>query len=111
MATTPEGKVKLRIKQILKEQFPDAWFFWPRGTMMGRSGIPDLIICYRGYFIGVEVKAGRNRPTALQERELQGIQAAGGAALVVNEVTLQEFVRLLERYRDASNRQIDSAVS
>ena len=36
-------------------------------------------------FFGIEVKAGKNKPTALQMRNLQEIEAQDGIALVVNE--------------------------
>jgi penicillin-binding protein-related factor A (putative recombinase) len=51
----------------------------------GRSGVPDIVGCYRGMFFGIEVKAGKNKPTALQMRNLQEIEAQDGIALVVNE--------------------------
>lgn len=95
MSTTPEGKVKDKIKKMLKSEFPDAWYFWPRGTMMGRSGIPDLIICRKGRLLGVEVKAGKNTPTPLQLKELNGITKAGGIGMWVNENSLEELRQAL----------------
>jgi hypothetical protein len=40
-------------------------------------------------FLGVECKAGFNKPTALQEREMADIHKAGGSAMVVREDTLE----------------------
>ena len=39
----------------------------------------------------MEFKAGYNKPTALQEREMDGIHKAGGAAMVVREDTLNQL--------------------
>jgi hypothetical protein len=47
--------------------------------------VPDFLICHKGRFIGVEAKAGSNKPTALQESHLAKIRAAVGIALVINE--------------------------
>lgn len=80
---TPEGKVKAAIKKELVLR--GIYFFMPRGTAFGRAGVPDIIICHAGKFIGMEVKAGRGKPTALQLREHERIRAAGGIAVVVNE--------------------------
>ncbi len=88
MALTPEKKVKNKVVGILKEY--GAYYFFPATYGYGRSGVPDIIACYRGQFIGIECKAGTNTPTPLQERELSAIQVAGGSALVINEHNLSE---------------------
>ena len=48
----------------------------------------DCIVCFKGKFLGIEFKAGYNKPTALQEREMMEINKAGGSAMVVREDTL-----------------------
>jgi len=58
---------------------------------MGRAGIPDIICCYNGRFIGIECKAGNNITTALQNRELAAIHAAGGFAFVIRETNIGEL--------------------
>ena len=63
----------------------------PASNGYGRAGIPDIIICYKGKFLGVECKAGYNKPSALQEREMAAIHKAGGAAMVVREDTLDQL--------------------
>lgn len=83
MAQTPEKKVKARASKILKEA--GVYFFYPATGGYGRSGVPDIICCYEGRFTAIECKAGKNMPTALQEREMDAIVKAGGRVLVVNE--------------------------
>jgi Holliday junction resolvase len=80
---TPEAKVKKKVVAVLKQH--DAYFFYPVTGGYGRSGVPDIIACHDGRFIGIECKAGTNKPTPLQEKNLSDIQAAGGVALVINE--------------------------
>jgi Holliday junction resolvase len=86
MATTPEGKVKAKVVKLLKER--GVYYFFPATFGMGRSGVPDIVCCARGRFLAIECKAGKNKPTALQERELEAIRVAGGTALVINEDNL-----------------------
>jgi len=47
-----------------------------------RPGILDLIVCYRGYFLGVETKTRTGKPTQKQEEEIERIQRAGGRAVI-----------------------------
>lgn len=81
MAKTPEKKVKDMCIEILKDF--RAYYFFPVMGGYGRSGIPDIIVCYRGQFIAVECKAGFNKTTPLQDKELAAISTAGGITLVI----------------------------
>jgi len=89
---TPEAKVKKKVVDILKAA--GAYYFFPATGGFGRSGVPDVIVCLKGQFIGLECKAGNNKPTALQERELQRILDAGGRSFVINESN----INLLPKY-------------
>lgn len=98
-----EAKVKVKVKRILSEV--GAWYCMPRGTVLGRSGVPDFLVCLRGRFIGIETKSGNNKPTALQAKELVDIELHGGMSFVVNEQTLPAFeqkIKLLARAWDVS---------
>ncbi len=46
--------------------------------------------------VSIETKAGNNKPTALQERELKQIRDAGGVAFVINETNLDELITWLD---------------
>jgi hypothetical protein len=90
---TPEAKVKKKVVDVLKKN--DAYYFFPATGGYGRSGVPDIVCCYRGIFIGIECKAGSNKPTALQEAEMQKISNAQGFVLVVNETNIEDVAILL----------------
>ena len=89
MAATPEKLVKDKVKKMLDSL--GIYHFSPPGMGLGRAGIPDLVCCYNGKFLGIECKAGKGKTTALQERELDAIRAAGGFAFVVRETNLEEL--------------------
>jgi hypothetical protein len=89
MARTPEAAVKAAVRKMLDRL--GIYHFMPPGMGLGRSGIPDIIGCYKGRFIAIECKAGKGKTTALQERELIAICNAGGFTFVVNETCLDEL--------------------
>jgi Holliday junction resolvase len=73
-----------------------AYSFYPVTGGYGASGVPDIVGCLNGRFFGIECKAGNNKPTALQEKNLEAIQAAGGVALVINEENMHRTAELLQ---------------
>lgn len=83
MATTPEGKVKAKVKKILDTY--GAYYFMPATGGYGKSGVPDIVGCYKGFFFAIECKAGKGKTTALQDKNLDAIVAMGGLAAVINE--------------------------
>ena len=83
MADTPEVKVKKKVVAQLKAL--RAYYFYPITGGFGGSGVPDIIGCYKGKFFAIECKAGKNKPTALQQKNIDDIIAQGGAACVANE--------------------------
>lgn len=83
---TPESKVKAKCVDVIKKH--GAYYFFPAQNGYGRAGVPDIIVCYKGRFLGVECKAGFNKPTLLQEKEIAAIHKAGGSAMVVREDTI-----------------------
>jgi Holliday junction resolvase len=88
MADTPEVKVKKKVVAQLKEL--GAYYFYPVTGGYGASGVPDIVGCYRGTFFGIECKAGKNKPTPLQAKNLASISAMGGVAMVINEDNINE---------------------
>lgn len=94
MAMTPEGRVKEKVKQLLKKR--GIYYYMPVSNGMGRVGAPDIIACADGLFLGIETKAPgkRKNTTPNQKRELQWIDDAGGIAIVVDDV--QQVIEVLD---------------
>ena len=104
MAMTPEAKVKKKVTNILKEF--GAYYFYPVTGGYSKSGVPDIVGCYNGRFFGIECKAGKNKPTPLQQKNLSDIDSSGGIAIVINEDNV-EFVRAALTSRPYSPRQME----
>ena len=93
MATTPEGKVKKGVRQVLDGL--GAYYVMPVTGGYGKQGAPDFLVCYQGKFFGIETKAGKGKTTALQELNLKKIIDCGGVALVVREEDVKYLKTLL----------------
>jgi hypothetical protein len=113
MAMTPEGKVKKVVRKHLdsiNDDWPDkyCYYFMPATGGYGKSGVPDIVGCYNGIFFGIELKAGNNRPTPLQKKNLSQINMAHGIALVINEKNMDYVITILEaRSRDIRKLYLD----
>jgi len=99
MANTPEAKVKSKIKKMLNAY--NCYVTMPIGTGFGCAGVPDYLVCINGHFLGIEAKAGKNKPTALQDQHMYNIRRFGGYTIVVNEDNFDELEKLL---KDISSR-------
>jgi hypothetical protein len=75
-------------------------------------GCSDLLACYRGRFVALEVKKPGKHATPIQESFLAGVRAAGGLAAVVTSIEdVQQLLdsiqaeRLDERMANGSPRR------
>lgn len=82
-----------KIKAFLNKQ-PNIFHWKEHGGVYGTAGIPDIIVCYKGKFIGLECKAKGRKPTVLQQITINKINRAGGIAKVV--YSLEEVKELLK---------------
>lgn len=96
--TTPEGKVKERVKRVLKEYAPHVTYFMPAMGTFGKSGVSDFVVCAGGRFLAIETKhdAKKNKPTPLQLKFLDEVSAAGGIGVVVDANNVDELKGLLD---------------
>jgi hypothetical protein len=89
-----ESQLKVKVLKVLAAEFPSAWVYKASDRFI--SGIPDLIICYKGFFIAIELKTPHNKKrNLLQEYNLERIRNAGGRAAVCRSV--DEVRNLLDR--------------
>ena len=68
--------------KLLKELHTVGWFY--KASDRFRAGIPDIIGCYKGRFVGLELKVDSNKPTPLQMYELKRILREDGSAQVIS---------------------------
>lgn len=88
-----EKWVKAQVVKMLKEL--DAYYFYPVASGYMRTGVPDIVVCYKSHFLGIECKANGNRTTEIQDRNLVAIKKNGGIAVVVDENNLDQLKEML----------------
>lgn len=90
-----ESRLSRRILDALRAK---GWFcFKVHGSEMMMSGLPDIICCAEGVFVGLETKnpEARNNTSPRQDYVHEKIRQAGGTAVVV--CSPDEAVRAVEK--------------
>ena len=96
-----EKQFENKVKAYLKDQ--GCWFvkYWSGNAQNGKKftkdGVPDLLVCCNGYFLGIELKAEDGKPTALQEYNIDLINKAGGIGIILYPHMFEEFKTLVEQ--------------
>ena len=82
-------------KEIVKLLEEDYNAYVVKVQVASKSGVPDLLVCIEGMFLGIEVKrpTSKHTTTRLQEYNLDKIEKAGGKAMVAwNAEMVKEMV-------------------
>lgn len=87
-----ESQLTSQIKNYLKSK--GAYCEKIFGGGFQASGIPDIICCYCGYFIAIEVKTptGKGRASDIQKLKIKAIRDAGGIAFITDNLKEVEDV-------------------
>ena len=86
---TPETRLvnqMVRKLKALKRQGHPIWWLKIHGSPMQRAGVPDLLICFGGRFVAIEVKTPEGKVTRLQKHTIEQIKAADGGTYVCRSV-------------------------
>lgn len=93
-----------KIKKFLESE--GAWFVKFFANRMTKEGIPDILACVNGYFVGIEVKAQNGRPSPLQMYHCEQIRKSGGFAFVVYPSGWDQFKKFIsDLKKDTYNRE------
>ena len=90
-----ERDIVTAIRKYLASLGSDVFFWKEHGSVYGTNGVPDIICCYNGRFLGLECKLPGGRLTKLQKRTIEKINRAGGVACRVESV--EDVKRVIER--------------
>lgn len=96
-----EKNFENRVKAFLKDQ--GCWFikYWGGGQFT-KAGIPDLLVCCKGYFLAIELKGPTGKPSPLQRHTIEEIKKAGGLALVLYPKDFDDFKILVKNMLKSS---------
>jgi hypothetical protein len=95
-----EKRFEEKVKYFLESR--GAWFLKTWGGGFQRSGVPDLLICYKGRFIGIELKAEKGKVSELQDRELRLIRNAGGMGFILRPSHFGDLIQLIDSIDEGS---------
>ncbi len=76
-----EAELTIMIREFLTSRGIFHWKSW-QGPMSQPRGVADIIGCYKGRFIAIEIKAGKRQLTQDQAAFLSQVERAGGCAFV-----------------------------
>lgn len=96
-----ENKVKTYLKNL------GCFVLKYNPEFFGQAGTPDLLICCNGYFLGIEIKQEKGRPSKLQLEKIEQIKNAGGISFVLKPSGFEDFKTLVkELMNEDSKRKI-----
>lgn len=76
-----------------------------------KSGIPDILACVNGYFVGIEVKAQNGKPSELQLYNVRKIREAGGFAMILYPSGFEKFKKfILDLKQENFNRDMEEVM-
>ena len=85
--------LKSRVLRFLDIKYPNIWY---------ATGEPDILLCYNGHFIAIELRVPTGRITELQANSLDRILDAGGVARVCRSVQeVDDLLINVVRFRGA----------
>lgn len=97
-----EKTFEQKIKNFLKSK--GCWHVKYFANRMTKSGIPDILACVNGYFLAIEVKAARGKPSELQLWNREQIRKSNGIAIVLYPDQFEDFKKLVEKLMHRDGR-------
>lgn len=90
-----EKNFENRVKKYLEEK--GCWYikYWG-GAAYTKAGVPDLLVCFKGWFLGIELKAPKGKPSDLQLYNLRKIEKAGGVSILLYPKDFDQFKKFIE---------------
>lgn len=93
-----EKNFENKIKKFLKDN--NCWYVKFFANRMTKSGVPDILACVNGYFVGIEVKAKNGMPSELQYWNRNKIRESGGISIILYPEQFEEFKTLIMKIKE-----------
>ena len=91
-----EKDFQLKVEKFLTDKGIYWVKYWGGGNFT-RSGVPDLLCCINGRFVGVELKSDVGKVSELQQYNLNKIIQSGGVALVLRPSDFEKFKSMVDK--------------
>ena len=96
-----EKQFENRVKKFLKDSGCYFIKYWGGGEFT-KAGVPDILCCCNGRFLGIEIKAPNGKPSPLQIHNLKKIDEAGGYGVLLYPKDFDEFKMLIQNLNESS---------
>lgn len=96
-----EKNFENRIKSYLRDLGLYHVKFFANGYT--KRGVPDILACINGRFVGIETKSDDGKPTKIQLYNIDKIRRSGGYAWVVYPTGWNQLKELINRILDGKN--------
>ena len=101
-----EKNFENKVKCVLNDRGCYIIKYWGGGDFT-KVGVPDILICCKGYFIGVEVKSSKGIPSAVQISNLKRIRSAGGYGILLYPKAWDYFRHFIENLKSGNDFEKD----
>jgi len=101
MTRQPEGRLVKAAKRRIEKRGGRCFNIHGGDNPFQEVGIPDLLVCYKSRFLGLEFKQPGEVPSAKQKHVLRSIEAAGGYSACITSM------RQLDRLLAKVDREVD----
>ncbi len=88
-----EKQFENKVKRFLEEN--GGWFVKYFANRNTKSGIPDILACINGVFVGIEVKAATGKPGPLQLWHQKKIRESGGISIILYPDQFDDFKQMV----------------
>lgn len=90
MSKTKESKLEEQVEKFMNDR--GIWQLARYQAQSNQNGLPDRLYLYKGFLLGLELKADDGKPTKLQLKKLKAINDNGGIGLIVKDVEIVEYL-------------------
>ena len=102
-----EKNFENKIKNFLKSKH--CWYVKYFANRMTKSGIPDILACVNGYFVAIEVKAEKGKPSELQYYHQEQIRKASGISIILYPDQFEDFKLLINNLNNNEWNSIEKS--
>lgn len=89
-----EKNFENKIKSYLEKN--SCWFVKFFANAYTKIGVPDILACVNGWFVGIEVKAPNGKPSELQKYNVKKLNSCNGFAVIVKPEQFDDLTYMLK---------------
>lgn len=94
---TEESRLEKQVEMYMKKR--RVWQLARFQAQSNQNGIPDRLYLYKGFLLGLELKAKKGTPTQLQLKKIKAINDNGGIGIIVDNIDIViDLLKVIDDY-------------